>query len=201
LLHLIRPPLLPALVGLALTLACGEAPVESPGLPVVIDGVYDQTVDFSTYQTYNLVEIHEGAEAPPRGYTQANRRAVRTTIHEELHARGLTYDPEDPDLVIAPFIRLTAVEVHEEKWWWSGYWGWYWGYASPWHDENLHAFDAGSLVIDAVDIGDPDDEDDDVLVFRATATALFPNRPVNWADRIADAVVQMFEYWPSEGPS
>lgn len=186
------------LIGLTATIsACSDEPSPPLVFPVLIDGVYDLSADFSAYQTYDLVEPEDlGHEGRPQGYIESNRVAVIQSILDELSQRGLVLDQSNPDLRISPFVRLTEADSVDELWWWEHYWGWYWGYSAPWYSRDITEFEAGTLVIDAVDLGDPADPEDDRLVFRATATGLIPTEPQDVSDQIPGYVEDMFAYWP-----
>ena len=188
----------------AFATACADDEPKSVPPPVVIDAAYDTTVDFSEYESFDVVGLEAFDDGlPPPGYTARNRREVENAIINELSDHGLVYDDVSPDLRVAPFVRLTETEVVDETWWWDSYWGWYWGYAyaRPWYEIDVIEFETGTLIVDVVDLGDAEDESDDTLVFRGTATALFWTYADHQPRRIATAVDGIFDYWPDEDES
>jgi hypothetical protein len=187
---------------LALTLllsACTEEEEQFPDAPI-INAIYDMTADFSTYQTFNVVDPGDvpADEPAPEAYLESNRRAVVESIVSEMEARGYVRDQADPDLVITPFVRLQDVEVTVQQAWYDYYYGWYWGYGYPWYDEDVVTLAAGTLIIDAVDVGERENVEDDKLVFRGYATAILPGQPTDVSDEISAAIAEIFDHWPSE---
>lgn len=191
--------LLCAPLALTLLVACKEEAEQQPELPA-IGGVYDMTVDFSSYQTFDVVEPDKvPAEEPaPQSYSEANRIAVIQSIIREMEARGYVRDPNQPDLLITPMVRLEDVEVVVQEAWYDYYYGWYWGYSYPWYDEDVVVLEAGTLIIDAVDVGTQEAMDDDQLVFRGYVMALLPSPPTDVSMQISEAITDIFEYWPAE---
>lgn len=183
--------------------ACTEEAERHPDLPAVA-GVYDMTVDFSAYETFDIVEpdqLPDGG-SPPISLIEANRIAVLNSIAEELEARGYVRDQVSPDLEITTFVRYHDVEVvAESTYWYDYYYGWYWGYGYPWYDVDLIELEAGTLVIDAVDVGRLAEESDDMLVFRGTATGLLPDQPVDFSAQIPGVIADIFDFWPGERTS
>jgi hypothetical protein len=76
------------------------------------------------------------------------------------------------------------------------YYGWYWGYYESWYDSEQVTFDMGTVVIDAVDVKDQTDPDDDRLVFRGIASGLLYEGSDDATDRIENAVHYIFHEWP-----
>ncbi|NJK31331.1 MAG: DUF4136 domain-containing protein [Deltaproteobacteria bacterium] len=166
---------------------------------VYITSVHDMTADFSTYQTFDVVESQEVPEgvSVPTAYIEANRVAVQAII-DELSERGLERTDSRPDLRIVPFIRLDEVAVTQSTVWWDYYYGYYWGYAYPWYETDVITLEIGTLIIDAVAIGDPATKADDVLVYRGVAVAAIPDDPNDVADELPGIISKMFDSWPSE---
>jgi hypothetical protein len=179
--------------------ACTEEEQALPEAPLVY-GVYDMTADFSSYQTFDVVEPGDvpADEPEPKAYLESNRIAVIQSIVAEMEARGYVRDEADPDLLISPFVRLQDVEVVVEEAWYDYYYGWYWGYGYPWYDQDVVTLQAGTLIIDAIDAGERENVGDDTLVFRGHATAILPTQPTDVSHEIADAVSEIFEFWPSK---
>jgi hypothetical protein len=166
---------------------------------VIALGAYDANVDFSAYKTYDVIEPDDvpSGETVPMAYLESNRIAVIQSIVHEMAQRGYVLDEDDPDLLISPMVRLQNVEVTVAKpYWYDYYYGYYWDYAYPWYDVDVVELRAGTLIIDAVDVRDPDDDSDDRLVFRGYVTAVLPDQPTDVSARIRGVVADIFDYWP-----
>lgn len=188
-----------ATLALTMLVACKPAEEQLPEGAVIV-AVHDMTADFASYRTYDVVEPNDipAAETAPRSYLESNRIAVIQSIIREMEARGYVRDQADPDLLLSPLIRLDQAEVLVEQAYWDAYYyGWYWGYAYPWYDQDVVVLGAGTLIIDAVDVGERENVEDDVLVFRGYAEAILPTQPTDVSEQISDAVAQIFNYWPS----
>lgn len=185
-----------AVLALCLLPACAK---EDENL-LVVPGVYDKSADFSAYRTYDLVEPDEMPQGRklPRAYLESNRIAVTQSIIHEMESRGYVREPSDPDLLVSPFVRFENVEVPvvQPYYWNDYYYGSYWGYGYPWYDVDVVRLASGTLVIDAVDVGDPNDEADDKLVFRGYATAVLPARPTDVSAQIPGIIAKIFSTWP-----
>jgi hypothetical protein len=185
---------------LAFTLftGCTEEEEQIPDLPL-IGGVYDMTADFSAYQTFDVVEPDDvpADEPAPQSYLESNRIAVTQAIINQMEGRGYVRDEAAPDLLISPMVRLQEVEVVVEQAWYDYYYGWYWGYGYPWYDSDVITLEAGTLIIDAVDVGERENVEDDRLVFRGYATAILPTQPSDVSNEIHQAVADIFDFWPS----
>jgi hypothetical protein len=197
----LRHGLLPcAAIALTLFAACTEEEEEKlPELPLIY-GVHDMTADFSSYRTFDVVEPGDvpADETEPKAYLESNRIAVIQSIVAEMEQRGYTRDQTDPDLLISPFVRLQETEVLIEEAWYDYYYGYYWGYGYPWYDQDVVTLEAGTLIIDAVDVGERENAADDKLVFRGYAAAILPTQPVDVSHEIAEAVSEIFDFWPSK---
>lgn len=188
-----------ATLALGLLAACTEEEEQLPPEQPLVAGVYDMTADFSSYQTFDVVEPDDvpDAEPAPQAYLESNRIAVVQAIVSQMEGRGYVRDESDPDLVISPMVRLQEVEVLVEEAWYDYYYGWYWGYGYPWYDQDIVTLEAGTLIIDAVDVGERENVEDDKLVFRGYATAILPPQPTDVSHQIQEAVAEIFEFWPS----
>jgi hypothetical protein len=188
-----------AILALSSITGCADDEEEIPGLPYVT-GVYDRTADFSEYETFDIVEPEEVAndQTMPAALIEANRIAITNAIVDELEDRGYVRDEDSPHLKVTTFVRYREYEVVTERAYWQDYYyGWYWGYGYPWYNRNIVEYEAGTLIIDAVEVGEPEDETDDMLVFRGVAGAMLPERPVDLTDDIPVIVDEIFDYWPA----
>ena len=164
-------------------------------------GLYDKNAGWTAYHTFDVVQPAHiiGNEHPPKGYIESNRMTMVKSIIAEMEDRGYVHDKVHPDLMISPFVRLDDIDFAGPRPWHDYYYGWYWGYHYPWDSGHIITLEAGTLIIDAVDLGERDGVEDDQLVFRGYATAILPPRPVDASDVIERAVTEIFEFWPSGG--
>lgn len=188
-----------AALAFTLIAACTEEDDQLPDTPI-INAVYDMSADFSSYKTFDVIEPSEvpADEPAPQAYLESNREAVVQAIVTEMEARGYVRAGADADLVITPLVRLQDVEVAVQEAWYDYYYGWYWGYGYPWYDEDIVTLEAGTLIIDAVDVGERENVEDDKLVFRGYATAVLPDQPTDVSHEISAAVADIFDHWPTE---
>ena len=161
--------------------------------------VWDHAVDFSAYQTFALVEPPEDEEQPG-DITEGVRLALIEALTDELEDVGLTESAsiEDADLKVTSFVKVKTVDSTVTGYWYEYYyWGWYWGYDEYWYENDEVQFDMGTLIVDAVDVGDAGDEDDK-LVFRGVAIGVVNDSPSEAPARIENAVEDIFEFWPAD---
>lgn len=165
-----------------------------------VSGTYDESVDFSAYKTYAIVQADDDPKderTPPAAYLESNRIAVIQSIMHEMAARGYILDTSNPDLRISPFVRLRDIDVTvAQPYWYDYYYGYYWGYGYPWYTWDVVHLEEGTLIIDAVDVGIPDDPEDDKLVFRGHATGILPPQPTDISNQIPGIVAKIFRFWP-----
>jgi hypothetical protein len=98
--------------------------------------------------------------------------------------------------LVGAYILINRVEGTATGYWYDMYYGWYWGYYESWYDSEQVTFDMGTVVIDAVDVKDQTDPDDDRLVFRGIASGLLYEGSDDATDRIENAVHYIFHEWP-----
>ena len=125
-----------ALCGLVLLASCA---------PITVNHDYDPDVDFTGYQSFARMPMTEedvGANASLSGPFLDRR--IKKSVAEGLSAKGLRYEPEEPDFLIAYQLRYKSksrVRV-------DGY-----GYVhSPYpHRVDVTQYREGTMVVDFVD--------------------------------------------------
>ena len=172
---------------------------EGDNLPDDVTAISDVTANFGVYKTFAIAEAPPNPENPPDDIPAGDRAILNQSIIDELKALGLNQTAEEgADLLVASFIRTEFVRAEVTGYWYDYYYGWYWGYYEQWYDEEIQYFKAGTLVIDAIDVRDRANQEDDRLVFRGAYMGLVNESASDNTDRIEEAVQLIFSEWPSE---
>ena len=163
----------------------------------------NEDVDFSTYKTFDLVDPIGGETEGDAGVSDAGdapldlediNAEILSEIETQMEGLGLTRDKADPDLMVSYFTNedpsKTSVTFYDY------FYGYYWGYEFTW-TVNVE-YDAGTLIIDVVDLGDSPDVKDDVLAFRGTAEGVLAQNQDVRLMQMRNAVDAVFKGWPSE---
>lgn len=171
--------------------ACAEdepEPTYEPSIAVETNN----EVDLSKYTTFDIVDPSPNAMGdPPPEFVEVQDELVNA-IEAELNDKGLTRDPNSPQLLVNPLVNVqqaTAAATFYEA-----YYGWYWGYQYAW--TTTYEYLDGSLLIDVVDRGSPDDMADDVLVYRGVAQGLMAQDLDVIELQIRNATKAIFAQWP-----
>lgn len=189
--------LLSAVFAFCMLTGCEE---EDDNMPDdVVLAVSDNTMDFSTYKTFTVMEASvDDGQTLPEDLPAGNVVTLNNAIAAELKAIGLKQVTEDADLLVGALIRTSEVDAVVTGYWYDYYYGWYWGYYDVWYDAELVTFDVGTLIIDAVDVKDPEEAEDDRLVFRGAYSGVMYDDAEDASDRINAAVEKIFKQWPLE---
>jgi hypothetical protein len=157
---------------------------------------YDHTANFAKYRTYAL-------EPPPKApaLSPSADAALRTTLREDLAARGITEVPpgNHPDLAVVPHVRTQQkYDVQQYTSWGYGpggwpYYGGYYGvwYGAPYTYNTINTYTEGTLILDFVDTSNQK------LVFRGVGKATVSNKPEANADKIREAVSKIVASLPA----
>jgi len=117
---------------------------------------YDDTVDFSQYNTYNF---YEGAGPESDSYQSLFSQYMVTAINKEMQDRGYTLS-DAPDLLVnfnANLQDKTKVTTSPSMGMSGGYYGYRGGYYDPWGgygygtDTHVSQYTEGTFNIDLVD--------------------------------------------------
>ena len=183
-------------LGLGLTLvACAEdssSADEQGAYELTIDVEANPQVDFSSYTSFDIVDPTPNAEGDPPPEFVEVQAELEDAIIAEMSAKGLTRDPNSPQLLINPMVNVDAA-ISAGRFYESVY-GWFWGYEYLWTVEYDYA--DGSLVLDVIDRGNPDNVEDDLLVYRGAAHGLLAEDIELIEDQIDDATQAIFDQWP-----
>jgi len=114
----------------------------------------DPTADFSAYRTYGF----DKELATNTGqYESLITSFLKVSVAQQLDARGLTYDPENPNLVVNFYLNTKEkVQSHSVPTMsMSGYYGWRDPFYDPWpgytYETRITQYTEGTLNIDVAD--------------------------------------------------
>jgi len=165
----------------------------------------DETVDFTTFQTFSVVTSDLVDPPPDLGEDQeAFNALVNQVIIEAMQQEPVclefipadqTSDQDQPDLWAANGLGQStdAGYVYEccGGWWW-GYWGPYWDPCAFWCPVYVE-YDVGTLFVPVglprADTGDPE------AVFAGLAQSIVGSGP-DTATKVQDAIDDIFAQWP-----
>jgi hypothetical protein len=160
----------------------------------------NEDVDFSTYQTFDLVDPMAGEPEEDAGVSDAGDDApleldeindqILTEIENQMTELGLTRDEADPDLKVSYYVNENSSETSVT--FYDYFYGYYWGYEFTW-TVNIE-YDAGTMIIDVVDVG----QSPNVLAFRGTAEGVLAGNQDVRLIQMRNAVDAVFAGWPSE---
>lgn len=184
-------PGIPSLLALSLMFTGGCSEGYSYADALEIETEVNPALDFSQYQRFQIINpVEELYDEPPEQLEGVNL-GILDGIEAELENAGLVQTDVEPQLVVSPYVTIEPTDEFQ-----AGVFGYYWGYDYSWAEAREH--EAGVLVIDVVDIGDPLDADDDVLAFRGIAWNIEGDSQEGVRALIRDALQQMFAEFPTE---
>ncbi|HLT34675.1 MAG TPA: DUF4136 domain-containing protein [Enhygromyxa sp.] len=195
-----RSVLLGATLGAGLLLgACkdDEQQDEQSSYEAKIEVEVNPDVDFSQYTSFDVVNPAPNAAGDPPPQFIDFQLEVEDAIAAELSAKGLTRDRNSPQLLVNPMVSLEPASSAAQ--FYESYYGWYWGYEALWAFN--YDYTEGSLVIDVVDRGNPDDLGDDVLVYRGAAYGLMAQDREVIQLQLRNATQAIFAEWPTTAPT
>ncbi len=168
-------------------LACDSSYAFAEDVSVSVE--VNEALDFSQFERFDLVNpVEELYEEPPAEY-DGERGEILAGIEGEFSEVGLTRSSVDVDLLVTPYLAIEPSEdfIH-------GYFGYYWGYDFSWAAPVEH--ERGTLVIDVVAIGDPDDAEDDVLAFRGVVRGVRAKSREGLRATVRRALMDVFAAFP-----
>lgn len=154
------------------------------GSSVKLQSDYDNTADFSTYQTYQWMPQPTGAnlEAGLAG------PIIKRSIESELNDRSMRQVQSNPDVYVVYHAsvedQITGAYIDR---WGYGYGRYYGGWGST--DVSVQSYTEGTLVVDFIDAGKKE------LVWRGTATGAVSN-PQKTREKIPEIVADLLADFP-----
>jgi hypothetical protein len=112
----------------------------------------DPTADFSQYKTYGFYDSPATDDAD---YESLVTAFLKVSVAQQMAARGMTYHPDDPDLVVNFFLNTKEKVVSRSVPTMSGYYGWRDPFYDPWpgyhYETRIDQYTEGTLNIDIAD--------------------------------------------------
>ena len=178
--------------GLLLLLAVTASGCGS-GITVQFD--YDTSAEFSNYKTFAWYQEQRVAVGDARAAMQMNTlldNRIRQATKDELIARGMTEDEENPDVIVIYHTGIEdKVQVTNYGYGYGGYGYHGWGGRSV----DVYQYQEGTLIIDLIDAKNQQ------LAWRGWATGVVDDRPdpERQEEDIQRVMSRIFENYPPPG--
>ena len=165
---------------------------------VAVNADYDTTADYSKYKTYAWLDNVLPGDKIPEGMRTANDitdKRIRSSVNQEMKAKGFTVDTSKPDLVVFYHVGVEdKVQVTD--------WGYTYastGHYGGWDTRNIDTYNyqEGTLILDFIDA------ESKVLVWRGTAQRVLQSMTAEEADQVIKDIVRkvLALYPPTAQPS
>ena len=163
----------------------------------VVTADYDRSANFSAYRTFGFFEKPDTDSA---GYQSLVTQTLKSAVRREMEARGYSYAPAGPDLLInfnsqlaqrTRISQVPAMHYGYPGWGYHGWGGYYGGWGGYGYDTWVDQYEEGTLRIHLVDARRKQ------LVWEGVAIARITNR--HRQDRQAAvnaAVIEIFARYP-----
>jgi hypothetical protein len=182
--------------------------------------LYDKEFDFGAVETYAMPDsvVHLAGEDDilsrtiNRDFDELILAEVADNLADLGYTRELSPETNPPDVIV--LVSVTSTEfwgAYTSYPWWD-YWGWYpgwgyypgygpgWGVGYPYGYTTVYSYTTGSLLIEMLDAGNPDDEAETIAsVWAAGANGLLDDTPGNIEDRLVEIVERAFGQSPYLG--
>lgn len=158
---------------------------------VTVNYDFDPTANFQEFKTFGWMPIHAQDPVTKAGSDLVAKR-IRMAITNDLLSKGLTENPDNPDLLVA-FHTGVQEKVQVTDWGYN-YSNYYWGY--PTRDIDVYSYTQGQLVIDLVKGATEN------LVWRGSGTKMLDSgqkSPEKMQETINQAVGKIMESFPPSG--
>jgi len=140
---------------------------------------YERGVDFSKYQTYQLLKHKPDFSY---GMNPINQQRIERAIQREMMALGYKVRP-NPDLIVACFVKEKLIRQEDHY-----YQGYYRGWGFPiWVD--INHYKEGTLIIDLID------RENKQVVWHGAATERVSDDMRNVEENINKTVQALFEQY------
>jgi len=140
---------------------------------------YERGVDFSKYQTYQLLKHKPDFSY---GMNPINQQRIERAIQREMMALGYKVSP-NPDLIVACFVKEKLIRQEDHY-----YQGYYRGWGFPiWVD--INHYKEGTLIIDLID------RENKQVVWHGAATERVSDDMRNVEENINKTVQALFEQY------
>jgi hypothetical protein len=113
----------------------------------------DPTTDFSDYKTY---AFHDNPATNNADYESLVTNFLKVSVAQQLDARGMNYDPSNPDIVVNFFLNTKEKVRSRSVPTMSGYYGYRDPFYDPWpgyaYETRIDQYTEGTLNIDIADV-------------------------------------------------
>jgi hypothetical protein len=177
-----------AVVVIGLLGACASAPK--------VFSQADPTADFSSYKTYGY---YDNPATDNAQYESLVTNFLKVSVAQQMDARGLTYDPENPDVVVNFFLnteeKIRTRTVPSAGMGMGGYYGYRDPFYDPWpsyqHETRVEQYTEGTLNIDVADVQQKK------LVWEGATVGRITDEVVRNLEKNLDLAVQdIFQQFP-----
>jgi hypothetical protein len=145
---------------------------------------YDFDADFSAYKTYNWMEQTTMTEGQPQTFQQSGllEARIKRAVKEQLSAKGLTLDPNNPDLELV--YHIGVVNITEIRQTGTGY--------GMGDNTRADQFQEGTFILDMVD------KSTNKLVWRGIAEGVLEENisPEKLDKSINDMIGKLLKKYP-----
>lgn len=174
------------LVGMTILAGCASTPNTFSQV--------DPTADFTRYQTYAFYDHPATNDAE---YESLVTNFLKVSVAQQMDARGLTYDPENPDLVVNFFLNTQEKVRSRQVPTMSGYYGWRDPFYDPWpgyaYETRIDQYTEGTLNVDVADVAE------NKLVWEGSVVGRITDEVVRNLERELDGAVEaIFQNYPVE---
>ena len=152
----------------------------------------DPTTDFSQYKTYGFYDKPSTNNAE---YESLTTNFLKVSVAQQLDARGMIYDPANPDVVVNFFLNTKEKVRSRSVPSMSGYYGYRDPFYDPWpgysYETRIDQYTEGTLNIDVADVAQQK------LVWEGSIVGRITDEFVRNLERELDEAVQaIFTEYP-----
>ena len=154
----------------------------------------DPTADFSQYRTY---AYYDNPATNNAEYESLVTNFLKVSVAQQLDARGMSYEPENPDIVVNFFLNTKEKVQSRQVPTMSGYYGYRDPFYDPWpgyaYETRIDQYTEGTLNIDVADVAQKK------LVWEGAVVGRITDEFVrNLEQGLDEAVAAIFEDYPVE---
>ena len=154
----------------------------------------DPSTDFTQYRTY---AFYDNPATNNAEYESLVTNFLKVSVAQQLDARGMNYDPSNPDIVVNFFLNTKEKVRSRSVPTMSGYYGYRDPFYDPWpgyaYETRIDQYTEGTLNIDVADVARKK------LVWEGSVVGKITDEFVrNLEQGLDQAVADIFENYPVE---
>jgi hypothetical protein len=154
----------------------------------------DPTTDFSGYRTYGFYDNPSTNNAE---YESLITNFLKVSVAQQLDARGMSYDPQNPDVVVNFFLNTKEKVTSRTVPSMGGYYGYRDPFYDPWpgyaYETRIDQYTEGTLNVDIADVARQK------LVWEGAVVGRITEQFVrNLESGLDEAVSDIFSQYPVE---